>query len=154
MVMGSGGFLLDQAQANSTLSLISQELERCLNKMFQLAGIYAGKEPPRIALDRDFDFSTLLGQDVSVIGTLHKEGQLPTKEFVQILKYGEILPDSVDVDRLAADIDSKMKEMQAQQEKAAAQMAAQRATGTGSANGGRTDQVKRKSPQVAQTPSR
>jgi hypothetical protein len=145
-----GAKRLDQAQANSTLSLISQELERCLNKMFQLAGLYAGKPAPQIILDRDFDFSTLLGQDVSVIGTLHKEGQLPTKEFVQILKYGEILPDSVDVDKLAADIDKKMKEVSDQQEKAAMQQAAQRTTGTGSANGGRTDQVKRRAPALQQ----
>lgn len=142
-----GAKRLDQAQANSTLALISMELERCLNKMFELASIYAGKEPPKIALDRDFDFSTLLGQDVSVIGTLHKEGQLPTKEFVQILKYGEILPDSVDVDKLVTDIDKKMKEIADKQEKAAMQQAAQR---TSSANGGRTDQVKRRAPALQQ----
>lgn len=145
-----GAKRLDQAQANSTLSLISQELERCLNKMFQLAGIYAGKEPPRIALDRDFDFSTLLGQDISVIGNLHKEGQLPTKMFLQMLKYGEALPDSADIDKLAVEIDAKMKEIADKQEKAAMQKAAQP---TGSPNGGRTDQIKRKSPQVAQGPS-
>lgn len=149
-----GAKRLDQAQANSTLALISMELERCLNKMFELAGLYAGKTAPRVTLDRDFDFSTLLGQDVSVIGTLHKEGQLPTKEFVQILKYGEILPDSVDVDKLVADIDKKMKEIADKQEKAAAQKMSAQPQSTGSANGGRTDQVKRKSPQVAQVPSR
>ncbi len=139
-----GAKRLDQAQANSTLALISMELERCLNKMFELAGLYAGKEPPEIKLDRDFDFSTLLGQDVSVIGTLHKEGQLPTKEFVQILKYGEILLDSADVDKLVTDIDNKMKEIADKQEKAAMQKMSAQPQST--PNGGRTDQIKRRAP--------
>jgi len=139
-----GAKRIDQAQANSTLALISMELERCLNKMFELAALYAGKEPPVLTLDRDFDFSRLLGQDVSVIGTLHKEGQLPTKEFVQILKYGEILPDSADVDKLASDIDAKMKEITDNQEKAAMQKMAAQPQST--SNGGRTDQIKRRAP--------
>ena len=35
-----------------------------------LAARYLGVEPPKISLDRDFDFYRLLGQDISVIGQL------------------------------------------------------------------------------------
>jgi hypothetical protein len=38
---------IDQAQSNSVLSIISQELESCLNQAFAFAAQYVGIEPPR-----------------------------------------------------------------------------------------------------------
>ena len=52
---------IDQAQANSVLATISQELEQALNQSFAFAARYLGIEPPTVTLDRDFDFYRLLG---------------------------------------------------------------------------------------------
>ena len=90
---------IDQAQANSVLSIISMELEAALQQAYDFAGLYLGKKPPTISLDRDFDFYRLLGQDVAVIGDLNERGAITDKTFLEILKSGEILPDTVDLNR-------------------------------------------------------
>ena len=94
---------IDQAQANSVLSIISMELESALQQAYNFAGLYLQKEPPTIHLDRDFDFYRLLGQDVAVIGDLNERGAITDKTFLEILKSGEILPDTVDLNRELAE---------------------------------------------------
>ena len=94
---------IDQAQANSVLSIISMELESALQQAYNFAGLYLGKKPPKINLDRDFDFYRLLGQDVAVIGDLNERGAITDKTFLEILKSGEILPDTVDLNRELAE---------------------------------------------------
>ena len=94
---------IDQAQANSVLSIISMELESALQQAYDFAGLYLNKKPPKITLDRDFDFYRLLGQDVAVIGDLNERGAITDKTFLEILKSGEILPDTVDLNRELAE---------------------------------------------------
>ena len=94
---------IDQAQANSVLSIISMELESALQQAYNFAALYLQKEPPTIHLDRDFDFYRLLGQDVAVIGDLNERGAITDKTFLEILKSGEILPDTVDLNRELAE---------------------------------------------------
>jgi hypothetical protein len=132
---------IDQAQANSVMSVISMELERGLNEAFALAAEYADKEPPEIKIDRDFDFSKLLGQDVAVLGQLHENGQLTTDVFLSTLRHGEVLPADVDVDMLAADVDR----LKAEKQREAMEQMQQRSESEriGTPNGGRTDQVRR-----------
>ena len=88
---------IDQAQANSVLSIISMELESALQQAYDVAAIYTGRTAPKIKLDRDFDFYRLLGQDVAVIGDLNASGAITDKTFLEILKSGEILPDTIDI---------------------------------------------------------
>ena len=88
---------IDQAQANSVLSIISMELESALQNAYDFAAQYLNIAPPKITLDRDFDFYRLLGQDVSVVGQLASNGLITDKTFLEILKQGEILPDNVDL---------------------------------------------------------
>jgi len=90
---------IDQAQANSVLSIISMELESALQQAYNIAAIYTNRTPPKVTLDRDFDFYRLLGQDVAVIGELNANGAITDKTFLQILKSGEILPDTVDLNK-------------------------------------------------------
>ena len=90
---------IDQAQANSVLSIISMELESALQQAYNFAALYLGRKPPKIILDRDFDFYRLLGQDIAVIGDLNRDGLITDKSFLQILKSGEILPDTVDLNK-------------------------------------------------------
>jgi len=94
---------IDQAQANSVLSIISMELESALQQAYNFAALYLQREPPEIHLDRDFDFYRLLGQDVAVIGDLNERGAITDKTFLEILKSGEILPDTVDLNRELAE---------------------------------------------------
>ena len=90
---------IDQAQANSILSIISMELESALQQAYNVAAIYTNRPAPTVTLDRDFDFYRLLGQDISVIGDLNAAGAITDKTFLQILKSGEILPDTIDLNK-------------------------------------------------------
>jgi hypothetical protein len=93
---------IDQAQSNSVLAIISQELESALNQAFKLAAQYVGMEPPVITIDRDFDYYRLIGQDVAVLAQLNESGKISDETLLKILQHGEILPEDVKVaDELA-----------------------------------------------------
>jgi hypothetical protein len=89
---------IDQAQSNSVLSIISQELESALNQAFGFAAQYVGMEPPVIRIDRDFDYYRLIGQDIAVLAQLNDSGKISDGLLLEILRRGEILPDNVDID--------------------------------------------------------
>ena len=89
---------IDQAQSNSVLSIISQELESALNQAFGFAAQYVGIEPPEITIDRDFDYYRLIGQDVSVLTQLNQMGKISDAMLLEILRRGEILPDNVNIE--------------------------------------------------------
>jgi hypothetical protein len=89
---------IDQAQSNSVLSIISQELESALNQAFGFAAQYVGMEPPVIRIDRDFDYYRLIGQDIAVLAQLNDSGKISDGLLLEILRRGEILPDTVDID--------------------------------------------------------
>jgi hypothetical protein len=88
---------IDQAQSNSVLAIISQELESALNQAFKLAAQYVGMEPPVITIDRDFDYYRLIGQDVAVLAQLNESGKISDETLLKILQHGEILPEDVRV---------------------------------------------------------
>ena len=88
---------IDQAQSNSVLSIISQELESALNQAFTFASRYVGIEPPTVRIDRDFDYYRLIGQDVSVIAQLNENGKISNETMLEILRRGEILPDNLNI---------------------------------------------------------
>ena len=119
---------IDQAQANSVLSIISMELESSIQQAYYFAARYLGIEPPEIHLPRDFDFYKLIGQDVSVIGQLRTEGALSDETYLKILQSGEVLPDSVDlkaelerIETLTAEREAKQEEQLKMQQAAAQQ---------------------------------
>lgn len=89
---------IDQAQSNSVLAIISQELESALNQAFDFASRYVGIEPPRIKVDRDFDFYRLIGQDVSVLSQLNESGKISDRLLLDVLRRGEVLPDNIDIE--------------------------------------------------------
>ena len=47
----------------------------------------------------DSDFYRLIGQDISVINDLNKRGAITDMTFLEILKSGEILPDTIDLNK-------------------------------------------------------
>ena len=89
---------IDQAQSNSVLSIISQELESALNQAFEFAAQYVGIEAPEITIDRDFDYYRLIGQDVSVLTQLNQMGKISDAMLLEILRRGEVLPDSINIE--------------------------------------------------------
>ena len=89
---------IDQAQSNSVLSIISQELESALNQAFAFAAEYVGLEPPEITIDRDFDYYRLIGQDVSVLAQLNQMGKISDSMLLEILRRGEVLPDNISIE--------------------------------------------------------
>ncbi len=95
---------IDQAQSNSVLAIISQELESALNQAFALAGKYVGIEPPTITVDRDFDYYRFIGQDIAVLSDLNSNGKISDEMLLEILRRGEILPDNTNVQDEAAKI--------------------------------------------------
>jgi hypothetical protein len=100
---------IDQAQGNSVLSIISQELESALNQAFAFAAQYVGLEPPEITIDRDFDYYRLIGQDVSVLTQLNELGKISDAMLLEILRRGEILPDNISIeDELAASTENAL----------------------------------------------
>jgi hypothetical protein len=92
------------------------ELESSLQQAYYFAARYLGIEPPKINLDRDFDFYRLLGQDISVIGQLRAEGALSNETYLDILKSGEIIPDRVDLDAELQKIEELQAEKKAEAE--------------------------------------
>ena len=95
---------IDQAQGNSVLSIISQELESALNQAYQLAARYVGIEPPTIRIDRDFDYYRLIGQDISVLADLNDRGKISDELMLEIFRRGEVLPDNINIEEEAAKI--------------------------------------------------
>ena len=89
---------IDQAQSNSVLSIISQELESALQQAFAFAGQYVALEPPEITIDRDFDYYRLIGQDVSVLAQLNQMGKISDQMLLEVLRRGEILPDNINIE--------------------------------------------------------
>lgn len=96
---------IDQAQSNSVLSLVSQELESALNQAFAFAAQYVDMEPPEIHIDRDFDYYRLIGQDVAVLTQLNQLGKISDAMLLEILRRGEILPDNMNVEEELDEID-------------------------------------------------
>jgi hypothetical protein len=89
---------IDQAQSNSVLSIISQELESALNQAFEFAAQYVGLEPPEITIDRDFDYYRLIGQDVAVLTQLNQAGKISDAMLLEVLRRGEVLPDNINIE--------------------------------------------------------
>ena len=89
---------IDQAQSNSVLSIISQELESALNQAFEFAAQYVGIEAPEITIDRDFDYYRLIGQDVAVLSQLNQNGKISDAMLLEILRRGEVLPDNISIE--------------------------------------------------------
>ena len=121
------------------------ELESSIQQAYYFAARYLGVEPPKITIERDFDFYKLLGQDVSVIGQLRAEGALSNETYLDILKSGEIIPDKVD---LTAEL-AKIEKLTAEKE-AKAQQLAEKAS---QANAQRPNQESGASPKSSSSPN-
>lgn len=88
---------ISRSDSDALISIISKDLERCLQQAFNLAGEFASKEPPVIKLDRDFDLQVLQGDQIDKYQALWMNGAITQETLLSALKKGEVLPD-IDVD--------------------------------------------------------
>lgn len=89
---------LSRTDSDSLLSIVSKDLEACMQECFDMAGELMGIEAPQVVLDRDYDTQTLDGQQVGQYLSLWTQGAISHETLLQSLKRGEVLPD-IDVER-------------------------------------------------------
>ena len=109
---------LDRMDSNSTLSVISIQLEQALQQAFDLAGQYMGIEPPVVAIDRDFDVAEVDGQKMAAVNTLFTSGLLDQETALGILKRGELFDDTVEIEEIMARAETEqLQSMEQEMEK-------------------------------------
>jgi hypothetical protein len=84
------------------LAVISKDLEGSLQQAMDLAATYAGVQPPKVAIDRDYNVETLDGHGMTAINTLFTSGLLDQQTALELLKRGEVLSDDMDVESILA----------------------------------------------------
>jgi hypothetical protein len=99
---------LSRTDSDSLVTIISKDVERCLQEAFDIAGEYAGMEAPQVVLDRDFDLQVLEGHQVQQYLELWMQGAIAHETLLRALKKGEILPDL----NVAEEVDEAKEEKQ------------------------------------------
>ena len=89
---------LSRTDSDSLLSVVSKDLEKCLQNAIDIAAAYVNMDAPQVQLDRDFDTQVLDGNQVTQYTQLWTQGAITHETFLEMLKKGEVLPD-VDVER-------------------------------------------------------
>ena len=89
---------LSRTDSDSLLSIVSKDLERCLQNAIDIAAAYVGMDAPSIQLDRDFDTQVLDGNQVQQYMQLWMQGAITHESLLEMLKAGEVLP-NIDVER-------------------------------------------------------
>ena len=80
------------------MAIISENLTNVLGELLEMAGQYAGKEPPTVTIPRDYENRLLDGNQVTAFLQLHMQGVISQECLVKILQEGEVIPPYVDID--------------------------------------------------------
>ena len=89
---------LSRTDSDSLLSIVSKDLEQCLQNAIDIAAAYVNMEAPQVQLDRDFDTQVLDGNQVQQYMQLWMQGAITQETLLEMLKAGEVLP-NIDVER-------------------------------------------------------
>ena len=89
---------LDRIDSDSIMAIISENLTNVLGELLEMAGQYAGKEPPTVTIPRDYENRLLDGNQVTAFLQLHMQGVISQECLVKILQEGEVIPPYVDID--------------------------------------------------------
>ena len=100
---------MDRSDSDSLLSVISQDLERCLQNAIDIAAEYVKIKSPKICVSRDFDLQKLDEQQVSQYMNLWQNNAITHRTLLEILQRGETLPD-LDIDAEIEAINAGMLE--------------------------------------------
>ena len=88
---------LDRSDSDSMLSVVAQDLEKCLQNAIDMAGAYVNRETPIVSVARDFDLQKLDGPQVAQYLSLWSQGAISHQTLLEMLVRGEVLPD-LDID--------------------------------------------------------
>jgi hypothetical protein len=88
---------MDRSDSDSMLSVVAQDLEKCLQNAIDMAGAYVGRETPIISVARDFDLQKLDAQQTGQLLSMWSQGAISHELLLSMLQRGEILPD-IDID--------------------------------------------------------
>ena len=88
---------MDRSDSDSMLSVVAQDLEKCLQNAIDMAGAYVGRETPIVNVARDFDLQKLEGPQVAQYLSMWTQGAISHELLLEMLQRGEVLPD-IDID--------------------------------------------------------
>ena len=97
---------LSRTDSDSLLTMISKDMEKCLQNAFEMAAAYMGIEAPMVKLDRDWDTQVLDGNQVGSYLQLFTNNVITHETLLNALKRGEVLPD-IDVEEEAELVDQE-----------------------------------------------
>ena len=84
---------MDRSDSDSMLSVVAQDLEKCLQNAIDAAGAYVGRETPLVSVARDFDLQKLDAQQTGQLMSMWTQGAISHQLLLEMLQRGEILPD-------------------------------------------------------------
>jgi hypothetical protein len=84
---------MDRSDSDSMLSVVAQDLEKCLQNAIDMAGAYVGRETPLVSVARDFDLQKLDAPQVAQYMSMWSQGAISHELLLEMLQRGEILPD-------------------------------------------------------------
>ena len=97
---------LSRTDSDSMLTMISKDMESCLQNAFEMAAAYMNIEAPLVKLDRDWDTQVLDGNQVGSYLQLFTNNVITHETLLNALKRGEVLPD-IDVQEEAELVDQE-----------------------------------------------
>jgi len=97
---------LSRTDSDSLLTMISKDMEACLQNAFEMAAAYMNIEAPIVKLDRDWDTQVLDGNQVGSYLQLFTNNVITHETLLNELKRGEVLPD-IDVQEEAELVDQE-----------------------------------------------
>ena len=89
---------MDRSDSDSLLSVIAQDLEKCLQSAIDMAGAYVNRETPLITVARDFDLQKLDAAQTGQLMSMWTQGAISHELLLSMLQRGEILPD-IDIEQ-------------------------------------------------------
>ena len=88
---------LDRAESNSMLSVVARDLEQTLQTVLNWCGEYAGREPPTVGIESDFDHSRLSAEQAGLYLKAYVDGAITLEQFTEAWSEGEWLPEGTEV---------------------------------------------------------
>lgn len=112
---------LDRIDSNSVLATVSKSLQQCLQDAVNIAGEYAGVEPPEVTIPRDFDVQIMEPTAVTAINTLYNSGIVDQQTALEMLQHGEFLPEDVEIEEVMSQAENdELKDIEMQVERTSA----------------------------------
>ena len=101
---------MERSDSDSMLSVVAQDLEKCLQNAMDMAAAFVGKQAPLVSVARDFDLQKLDGQQVGQYLSMWAQGAISHELLLEMLQRGEVLPD-IDIEEEIEHINSGKLDM-------------------------------------------